>query len=128
MEGGNTSRFVDTSMERLELLGNNALHDNYNLFVQGREVPLARFAADAHLAGLRYRATALHPSLHPGLPPHLPLHLTIVEKKTARPAACYKLAAASRHFVECSPKEQKLTRRPCRKLREDSLTFDLRLP
>ncbi len=89
---------------------------------------LRDFGSDAHLAGLRYRATALHPSLHPGLPPHLPLNLTIVEKKSAKPLAGYRLAAGSRQFTECPAKEMKLTRRPCRKLREQSLTFDLRLP
>jgi uncharacterized protein (DUF2126 family) len=127
MEGGNTSRFVDTSMERLELLGNNAFHDNYEVFAQGRQLPLAEFGHAAHLAGLRYRATALHPSLHPGLPPHLPLYMTIVEKKTGKPLTAYKLDAGARLFVACNPREQKLSRRPCRKLREQSLTFDLRL-
>ena len=128
MEGGSTSRFVDTSMERLELLANDAFAEKYDVFAQGREVPLAKFGGDAHLAGLRYRSTALHPSLHPGLPPHLPLYLSIVEKKTRTPVTAYKLAAGSRAFAECPAREIKLSRRPCRKLREQSLTFDLRLP
>jgi uncharacterized protein (DUF2126 family) len=128
MEGGNTSRFVDTSMERLEIRGNDAFDEKYEVFAQGRQLPLADFAPDGHLAGLRYRATALHPSLHPGLPPHLPLYLTIVEKKTGKPLTAYKLSAATRAFAECPPRELKLSRRPCRKLREQSLTFDLRLP
>jgi len=127
MEGGSTSRFVDTSMERLEILANDAFLEKFRVYVQGREVPLAPFGEDAHLAGLRYRSTALHPSLHPGLPPHLPLHLTIVDKRTGKPAAAYKLPAATRAFTECSSREVKLSRRPCRKLREQSLTFDLRL-
>jgi uncharacterized protein (DUF2126 family) len=127
MEGGSTSRFVDTSMERLELLGNDAFAAKYRVYVQGRELPLAPFGRDAHLAGLRYRATALHPSLHPGLPPHLPLFLTIVEKESGKPVAAYKLAEGSRAFAECGLREVKLSRHPCRKLREQSLTFDLRL-
>jgi uncharacterized protein (DUF2126 family) len=127
MEGGNTSRFVDTSMERLELLGNNAFADKYRVHVQGREVPLAPFGENVHLAGLRYRSTALHPSLHPGLPPHLPLHLSIVDKRTNKAVAAYTLKAESLQFSEADPRAQKLSRRPCRKLREQSLTFDLRL-
>ena len=127
LEGGSTSRFVDTSMERLELLANDAFTENYRVYVQGREVPLASFGPDARLAGLRYRATALHPSLHPGLPPHLPLHLTIVEHKSGNPVAAYKLEAGTRAFAQCASREMKLSRRPCRKLREQSLTFDLRL-
>jgi uncharacterized protein (DUF2126 family) len=128
MEGGNTSRFVDTSMERLELLANDAFFHKYRVCVQGREVALAPFGPGAHLAGLRYRSTALHPSLHPGLPPHLPLQLAIVEKRTGKPVAVYKLPAATRAFVEVPARGLKLSRRPCRKLREQSLTFDLRLP
>lgn len=128
MEGGNTSRFVDTSMERLELLGNDAFAQKHRVYVQGREAPLERFGGDAHLAGLRYRATALHPSLHPGLPPHLPLHLAVVAKKTGKTAGAYKLEADTRAFAESGAREVRLTRRPCRKLREQSLTFDLRLP
>jgi uncharacterized protein (DUF2126 family) len=128
LEGGSTSRFVDTSMERLELLGNDAFEKQYQVFAQGRELPLAEFGPNAHLAGLRYRATALHPSLHPGLPPHLPLYLSIVEKKSGKPVTAYKLTAGSHAFAECPAREMKLSRRPCRKLREQSLTFDLRLP
>jgi uncharacterized protein (DUF2126 family) len=128
MEGGSTSRFVDTSMERLELLGNKAFAEKYDVYAQGRELPLAEFGGDAHLAGLRYRSTALYPSLHPGLPPHLPLYFSIVERKTRTPVATYKLAAGSRAFAECPAREIKLSRHPCRKLREQSLTFDLRLP
>jgi uncharacterized protein (DUF2126 family) len=127
MEGGSTSRFVDTSMERLEVLGNALFKDKYDVHAQGRELPLAEFGPDAWLAGLRYRATALHPSLHPGLPPHLPLHITIVERKTGKPFAAYKLGSGARVFAECGNREIKLSRRPCRKLREQSLTFDLRL-
>ena len=97
------------------------------MYAQGRELPLAEFSADERLAGLRYRATALHPSLHPGLPPHLPLYLTIVERKTGKPLTAYKLSAGSRIFEECAAHEIKLSRKPCRKLREQSVTFDLRL-
>jgi uncharacterized protein (DUF2126 family) len=128
MEGGNTSRFVDTSMERLELLANDAFKARCQVFAQGRELPLAEFGPDAQIAGLRYRSTALYPSLHPGLPPHLPLYLTIVERKTGKILSAQKLASGSRAFAECPPREIKLSRRPCRKLREQSLTFDLRLP
>jgi hypothetical protein len=61
------------------------------------------------------------------LPPHLPLHFTIVGKKTGTPIAAYKLNGGTRAFIECGPRDIKLTRRPCRKLRDASLTFDLRL-
>jgi uncharacterized protein (DUF2126 family) len=127
MEGGSTSRFVDTSMERLELLADASFAEQYDVYAQGRLLPLAS-SGGAHLAGLRYRSTALYPSLHPGLPPHLPLYLSIVEKKTRTPITAYKLSTGSPAFAECPAREVKLSRRPCRKLREQSLTFDLRLP
>jgi uncharacterized protein (DUF2126 family) len=127
MEGGSTSRFVDTSMERLELLANDTFHHQYQIHIQGRPLPLHPFPPHSHLAALRYRATALHPSLHPGLPPHLPLHLTIVDKKTHLPIAAYQLTPAHPQFTECPLRQQKLTAKPCRKLREQSLTYDLRL-
>jgi len=62
------------------------------------------------------------------LPPHLPLYLTIVGKKSGKPVASLKLAAGTAVFTECTMRDPKLSRRPCRKLREQSLTFDLRLP
>lgn len=125
-EAGSTSRFVDTSMERLELRANGKFAGKYRVFMQGRELPLDAFGKDAHLAGLRYRATALFPSLHPGMPPHLPLELAVAERN-GKCVAAFRLEPGTRAFAERPAEGLKLRSRPCRKLHANSLTFDLRL-
>ena len=125
-EAGATSRFVDTSMERLELRANRDFAGKYRVYMQGRELPLAAFGPDAHLAGLRYRATALFPSLHPGMPPHLPLELTVADR-SGKCVAAFQLEPNTRAFTEAAREGRKFKQRACRKLREDSLTYDLRL-
>ncbi|HHG2224541.1 MULTISPECIES: transglutaminase family protein [unclassified Synechococcus] len=72
VQGGNTSRFVDSSLQRLELKANTAFLQSCSLRLNGRELPLG----DGWL-GLRYRHSRLYPSLHPCVDPHLPLRLEI---------------------------------------------------
>lgn len=121
-EGGSTSRFVDTSIERLEITADPKLAAKSRLFVNGREVSLPR-------CGLRYRRTALYPSLHPGLRPHLPLEITVTDRN-ARPLpnGTFALAAASRRF-----RPQRKARyaidlsHPAAKSQPEFVTYDLRL-
>ena len=126
LEGGSTSRFVDTSIERLEFTASPAFAAACHIRVQGRALPLRRFPGGQAGAGLRYRRTALHPSLHPGIPPHLPLHLTITRgKKTTH----YQLDHDQRHFSSASGKIAiALNPSPCRSLNARLITCDLRLP
>jgi uncharacterized protein (DUF2126 family) len=77
VEGGFTSRFVDSSMRRLELIGNAALRRQYRLWLNGRSLPWP--ADPAQPLALRYRHSALYPCLHPCLPVNLPLHLCLVD-------------------------------------------------
>lgn len=114
LEGGSTSRFVDTSIERLEF----SAPDGVRVFVQGRELPAAP------RAGLRYRRSALYPCLHPGVPVMLPLHVVI---ETASTRETWRLDAHRRTFTECPADEAPAIGAPCRRLRDDLLTFDLRL-
>jgi len=72
VEGGSTSRFVDSSLQRLEIKANAAFLANHRLRLNGRVLPLG----DGWL-GLRYRHSSLYPSLHPCIEPHLPLQLAI---------------------------------------------------
>ena len=72
MQGGSTSRFVDSSLQRLEFKANTAFLQSCSLRLNGRELPLG----DGWL-GLRYRHSRLYPSLHPCIDPHLPLQLEI---------------------------------------------------
>lgn len=114
LEGGSTSRFVDTSIERLEF----SAPAGVRVFVQGRELPVAP------TAGLRYRRTALYPCLHPGIPVMLPLYVAIETKRTRE---TWRLDAHARTFTKCEPREAPAIAAPCRRLRDDLLTYDLRL-
>lgn len=114
LEGGSTSRFVDTSIERLEF----SAPAGARVFVQGRELP-----AQPH-AGLRYRRTALYPCLHPGIAVQLPLYVAI---ETAAARETWRLDANSRVFTECDADEAPAIAAPCHRLREGLLTYDLRL-
>jgi uncharacterized protein (DUF2126 family) len=77
VEGGSTSRFVDSSLRRFELIGSAALRQRYGLRLQGR--PL-RWPADAgQPLAVRYRQEALFPCLHPCLPVHAPLNLELLD-------------------------------------------------
>jgi uncharacterized protein (DUF2126 family) len=73
-EGGYTSRFVDGSMRRVELIANPALRERWQLRLQGRALPLP--ASDEPLA-VRWREQRLYPCLHPGIAPLGPLVLAI---------------------------------------------------
>lgn len=123
LEGGSTSRFVDTSMERLEFVANEKFFGQYRIFVSGRELSLPPARGGQHCAGLRYRRTALYPSLHPGIAPHMPLRLEIAQ---AAKSWNYRLENEHRIFqpdTAAAPAH----RAPCKKLKPELLTYDLRL-
>jgi len=121
LEGGSTSRFVDTSIERLEITAPAGVR----VFAQGRELPLTAGPDGQHRAGLRYRRSALYPCLHPGIPVMLPLYLE-VQPATGQPEV-WRLDASRRHFTEAPASEAPAHTAPCRKLRDGLLTYDLRL-
>ena len=79
VEGGSTSRFVDSSLRRFEVITSPAFRQRYGLVLQGR--PLALPAAeDAQPVAVRYRVERLYPCLHPTIAPHLPLELALVAR------------------------------------------------
>lgn len=129
VEGGATSRYVDTSMQRLEFCTNADFAHRHRIHVAGRPLPLRETAPGIFLAGLRYRRTNLHPSLHPGIPPQLPLHVTVVNIGNGRIAAEYVLTAGSLTFHRVpKPGAVHLVDTPCRGGRRRDVTCDLRLP
>ena len=126
LEGGTTSRFVDTSIERLEFVANQAFADSHEIRVQGRRLDLDPFPNRRFGAGLRYRRTALHPSLHPGIRPQMPLLLSIKSKSAT---SLYRLAAGRRVFEPADgDTAPPIHRHPCKTLHAGLLTRDLRLP
>jgi uncharacterized protein (DUF2126 family) len=126
LEGGSTSRFVDTSIERLEFIAGGSFAKTHRVFIQGRELKLQKFPGGVRGAGLRYRRSAWYPSLHPGILMQVPLYVTIARGKEL---FSYKLEQNRRAFepVEFDPHYAKRGK-PCKKLRPQLLTYDLRLP
>jgi uncharacterized protein (DUF2126 family) len=127
VEGGTTSRFVDTSMHRLEVRVNDAFAERHDLFVHGRRLPLAQISPDVRLAGLRYRRSCLYPCLHPGIPIHLPLDLVITETASAEPLAVYRMDFNATAFRRADDSVLPHRSRPCRPIFKGALTHDLRL-
>ena len=82
VEGGSTSRFVDSSLRRFEVITSPAFRQRYGLVLQGR--PLALPApGQAQPVAVRYRVERLYPCLHPTIAPHLPLELALVARLDA---------------------------------------------
>ena len=94
VEGGSTSRFVDSSLRRFELIGSAALRQRYGLRLQGR--PLRWPADPQQPLAVRYRQEALFPCLHPCLPVHVPLSLELLEGE--QPVARWRLLNESAGF------------------------------
>ena len=125
LEGGSTSRFVDTSIERLEFLATREFAARYTIHVAGRELPLQSFPGGRRGAGLRYRRTALYPSLHPGIAPQVPLVVTLTSRDKTH---AFRLDGDRRLFSaykgEPTPP---ISSQPCLKLNPRLVTYDLRL-
>jgi uncharacterized protein (DUF2126 family) len=104
VEGGSTSRFVDSSLQRLEIKANQAFLERHQLRLNGGLLPLG----DGWL-GLRYRQSSLYPSLHPCIDPHLPLRLEIETNGEAKPQdrpepiAAFQLDAGDELFTPVVP-------------------------
>ena len=128
LEGGTTSRFVDTSMQRLEFVASAAFLAHYQIYVAGRPLALSKTDDGQGLAGLRYRRTNLYPSLHPGIPTQLPLYISIVNTDTGRVAAEYRMTPEEIVFhLQEKPGAVKIGDHACRGGRSGDLTYDLRL-
>ena len=78
--GGNV-RYVDSSLERIELKV-SGLNDNRHLItVNGQAVPLQPTGRIGEfVCGVRYRAWQPPSALHPGIAPHAPLTVDIVDR------------------------------------------------
>ena len=101
-EGGFTSRFVDGSMRRVELIANPALRERWQLRLQGRALPLG-----AAPQAVRWREQRLYPCLHPGIAPEGPLVLEL-EPRASGPTAPtpiqrWRLAPGAAGFEPLSP-------------------------
>jgi uncharacterized protein (DUF2126 family)/transglutaminase-like putative cysteine protease len=124
--GGATSRFVDTSIERLELAAPGGFYQQYAVFANGRELPFRSLSSKESIAGLRYRKSALYPSLHPHIETQLPLSIVLVERETDRIHKLFRLHPEATRFVE-EPLEELERGLPCESPTPGMYTCDLRI-
>lgn len=80
-----TARFVDSSVERLQVQVTGGQDQRYALGCNGIRVPLQETdRADLKVAGIRFRAWHPPSCLHPTIYPHTPLTFDIVDLWTGR--------------------------------------------
>ncbi|MCO6412480.1 MAG: transglutaminase family protein [Thiogranum sp.] len=80
-----TSRFVDSSVERLQVKVNGWVTERYLVACNGREVPLRPSGREGeYVAGIRYKAWQPVSGLHPTIGVHAPLVIDIVDRRNGR--------------------------------------------
>ena len=80
MSGGGTSRYVDSSLERVQIKVSDFQEERYVITCNGIKVPLvATGVKGEYVAGVRYKAWAPFSALHPTIPVDTPLVFDVVD-------------------------------------------------
>ncbi|WP_027390730.1 DUF2126 domain-containing protein [Chrysiogenes arsenatis] len=78
--GQGTARYVDSSVERVQVRVKGMIDSRYVLTCNGRRVPLCNTGTQGeYVAGIRYRAWQPPSALHPTIAPHAPIVLDIID-------------------------------------------------
>ncbi|RLV47928.1 transglutaminase family protein [Nocardioides mangrovicus] len=92
---GGTARYVDSSVERIQVLVRGFDPHRHLVTCQGVPVPLQPSGSPGEAyAGVRFRAWQPWSALHPSIEPHTPLHVDVVDV-----AAATSLGGATYHVV-----------------------------
>ena len=85
---GGTARYVDSSLERIQVKVCGMTGDRYAVTCNGRTLPLTQTGSTGEaVAGVRYRAWRPPSALHPTIPTHVPLVLDVVDTWTGHSMA-----------------------------------------
>ena len=82
---GGTARYVDSSLERVQVRVMGQPGERYRVTCNGHVLPLVPTAmAGEAVAGIRYRAWAPPSALHPTIPTHVPLVIDVFDTWSGR--------------------------------------------
>ncbi len=82
---GGTARYVDSSLERMQVKVRHMTGERYAVACNGRTLPLTSTGMHGeYVAGVRFRAWAPASALHPTIPVHAPLVFDIVDRWSGR--------------------------------------------
>ncbi len=77
---GGTARYVDSSVERLQIKVNGMIDTRHTICVGGQRLPLHPTGTHGeYVAGVRFKAWKPYSALHPTIDIHSPLHFNIVD-------------------------------------------------